>query len=111
MGISIFLMILGMNLQYAINNYGILSLNFNPAILASGSGGSGTEEPNYAWSTKLVSEDCPVTVVNGEFTIIYKGVTIGPRASYEHDGSRMNCNFWPFTQCDQNKVVDCHLVN
>ena len=110
-GLTLFLMVIGMNLQYALNDYGMLSLRFNPEILATGTGGSGTTEPNYAYAAKLTAEECNITVINGEFTIFYNGIEIGPGLAYEHKGTQVNCNFWLLAKCDQNKIVECHIID
>lgn len=110
MGISIFLMILGMNLQYALNNYGILSLNFNPAILASGSGGSGTEEPNYSYLAQLESEECELDKQTIYVTVIINGVPVIVEYVKVTYGQKMACVFSLFSKCDQNGVTPCAAI-
>lgn len=110
MGISIFLMILGMNLQYALNNYGILSLNFNPAILASGSGGSGTEEPNYSYATQLESDECELSRVFIAAGTIIEGIPVLVGYWDITYGEKMACKFWLLARCDQNKVTHCAAI-
>ena len=110
MGISIFLMTLGMNLQYALNNYGILSLNFNPAILASGSGGSGTEEPNYAYLAKLDGVKCELEKYWVGAGTIFRGIPVNVGFEHIEYGTKMSCELWLVAKCDQNKVTLCTAV-
>lgn len=109
-GISIFLMTLGMNLQYAFNNYGILSLKFNPAILASGSGGSGTGEPNYSYLAQLESVECVISSHYIAAGTIINGIPIAV-GYWEYDyGQKMACVFSLFSKCDQNGVTPCAKI-
>ena len=110
MGISIFLMTLGMNLQYALNNYGILSLNFNPAILASGSGGSGTGEPNYSYLAQLESVECELDKKSFSATVIINGIPVVVYYEEVIYGQKMACVFSLISRCDQNGVTPCAAI-
>ena len=110
-GLTLFLMVIGMNLQYALNNYGMLSLRFNPEILATGTGGSGTTEPNYSYMSQLEADECILYQVTLAAGALFKGVPVAAAGTYTDYGSKMVCKFSLISRCNQNLVTPCAPIN
>jgi len=110
-GLTLFLMVIGMNLQYALNNYGMLSLRFNPEILATGTGGSGTGEPNYSYMAQLESVRCELSRTVFLAGTYFNGVLLVGNYTHVEYGEKMACEFSLISRCNQNLVTACAKIN
>lgn len=69
-----------------------------------------TDDPNFAYASKLSSVECPITKINGSMPIVVSGVKIEPGASYVVNGTKLDCTFYLLAKCDQRKVTLCQEI-
>ncbi len=109
-GCTLFMMVIGLNLQYALNDYGMLSLRFNPEILATGTGGSGTGEPDYVYDQLLVTNACVLGQIELKAGTYFNGVLLTVDQWHTLVGIERDCTFMQFSRCDRNMETGCVLI-
>lgn len=70
-----------------------------------------TENGRYDIPWKALGEEsCTIKKVNGDVAITVNGVVIKPHASYEVEGTKKDCSFWPFAVCNPDAITLCHEI-
>ena len=70
-----------------------------------------TENGRYDIPWKALGEEsCTIKKVNGDVAIVVNGVVIKPHASYEVEGTKKDCSFWPFAVCNPDAITLCHEI-
>ncbi len=70
-----------------------------------------SEDSKYDIPWKALGEEsCTIKKINGDVSITIDGVTIAPHASYEVDGTKKDCSFWPFATCNPDAITLCHEI-